>query len=78
LAEPDRGGAIRSGPRQRGAYFANAAAAREEMEALTAEVNATLDPVRGGSFIVFHDAYQYFETDFDFPAAGAISLERRQ
>jgi zinc transport system substrate-binding protein len=23
---------------------------------------------------VFHDAYQYFETDFDFPASGAISL----
>ncbi len=37
-------------------------------------VNATLDPVRGGSFIVFHDAYQYFERDFDFPASGAISL----
>jgi zinc transport system substrate-binding protein len=55
-------------------YVANAAAAREEMEALTAEVNATLDPVRGGNFIVFHDAYRYFETDFDFPAAGAISL----
>jgi len=28
----------------------------------------------GGQFIVFHDAYQYFENDFDFPAAGAISL----
>ncbi len=61
-------------PDNAGAYFANAAAARAEMEALSAEVNATLDPVRGGSFIVFHDAYQYFETDFDFPASGAISL----
>lgn len=44
------------------------------METLSAEIQATLDPVRGGSFIVFHDAYQYFETDFDFPASGAISL----
>ena len=44
------------------------------MEALSAEVSAMLDPVRGGSFIVFHDAYQYFESDFDFPAAGAISI----
>ena len=61
-------------PDNAGAYFANAAAAREEMEALSAEINATLDPVRGGSFIVFHDAYQYFENDFDFPASGAISL----
>ncbi len=61
-------------PDNAGAYFANAAAARSEMETLIAEVSAILDPVRGGNFIVFHDAYQYFETDFDFPASGAISL----
>ncbi|MEY8840974.1 metal ABC transporter solute-binding protein, Zn/Mn family, partial [Cribrihabitans sp. XS_ASV171] len=30
--------------------------------------------VGGGSFVVFRDAYQYFETAFDFPASGAISL----
>lgn len=61
-------------PDNASAYFANAAAARGALETLAAEVNATLEPVRGGSFIVFHDAYQYFETDFDFPAAGAISI----
>ncbi|MDX8352559.1 zinc ABC transporter substrate-binding protein [Cognatiyoonia sp. IB215182] len=61
-------------PDNAGAYFANAAAARAEMEALSAEINATLDPARGGSFIVFHDAYQYFEANFDFPASGAISI----
>ncbi|WP_171103788.1 zinc ABC transporter substrate-binding protein [Ruegeria sp. HKCCD7255] len=61
-------------PDNAGTYFANAAAAREEMAALSAEVAQTLDPVRGGSFIVFHDAYQYFEDAFDFPAAGAISI----
>jgi zinc transport system substrate-binding protein len=41
---------------------------------LIGEVTATLDPVRDGRFIVFHDAYQYFEADFDFPASGAISI----
>ncbi|MBY4891925.1 zinc ABC transporter substrate-binding protein [Rhodobacteraceae bacterium N5(2021)] len=61
-------------PDNAGSYFANAAAARAEMERLAAEINATLDPARGGSFIVFHDAYQYFEVDFDFPASGSISL----
>ncbi|MEX0348934.1 MAG: zinc ABC transporter substrate-binding protein [Paracoccaceae bacterium] len=61
-------------PDNAGTYFANAAAAREEMAALSAEVAQVLDPVRGGSFIVFHDAYQYFEDAFDFPAAGAISI----
>ncbi|MEY8828316.1 zinc ABC transporter substrate-binding protein [Sedimentitalea sp. XS_ASV28] len=55
-------------------YLANAAAAREELAGLSADVIAILDPVRSKSFIVFHDAFQYFEADFDFPAAGAISL----
>lgn len=61
-------------PENAGAYFANAATAREEMDGLSAEVSAMLEPARGGSFIVFHDAYQYFENTFDFPASGAISL----
>ena len=61
-------------PDNAGAYFANAAAGRTEIEALIVEVTATLDPVRDGQFVVFHDAYQYFETDFDFPASGAISI----
>ncbi len=61
-------------PDNAGAYFANAAAAREEMAALSDEVAETLKPVQGGRFIVFHDAYQYFEDAFDFRASGAISL----
>ncbi len=61
-------------PDNAGSYFANAAAGRTEMEAVSAEVSELLDPLRDRSFIVFHDAYQYFETAFDFPASGAISL----
>jgi zinc transport system substrate-binding protein len=61
-------------PDNAGAYFANAAAGREELATLSAEINEILDPVRGQNFIVFHDAYQYFETAFDFPASGAISV----
>jgi zinc transport system substrate-binding protein len=61
-------------PDNAGVYFANAAAGRAEIEAVIAEVNVLLAPVREGRFIVFHDAYQYFESDFDFPASGAISL----
>lgn len=61
-------------PENAGAYYANAAAGREELTALRAEINGVLEPVRGGKFVVFHDAYQYFEVAFDFPAAGAISV----
>jgi zinc transport system substrate-binding protein len=61
-------------PENAGAYFANAEEGREELAALSTEINGILDPVRGRNFIVFHDAYQYFETAFDFPASGAISV----
>ena len=61
-------------PENAGTYFANAAAARSEIEALKTEVNSLLEPIRGKKFIVFHDAYQYFEKAFDLSASGAISL----
>ena len=61
-------------PQNAGAYFANAAAAIAETEALKSEIDATLAPVRDLRFVVFHDAYQYFERAFDMPASGAISL----
>ena len=61
-------------PDNAGAYFANAAAGRAEIKVLIGEITATLDLVRDGRFIVFHDAYQYFETDFNFSASGAISI----
>ena len=61
-------------PENAGVYFTNAAATKSEIEMIIAEINLTLDPIRGGKFIVFHDAYQYFENDFDFRASGAISI----
>lgn len=61
-------------PGNAAAYSANAAAFAASLDGLRAEVGATLAPVRGRGFLVFHDAYQYFEHAFDMPAAGSISL----
>ena len=61
-------------PENAGVYFTNAASTKSGIEMIIAEINLTLDPIRGGKFIVFHDAYQYFENDFDFRASGAISI----
>lgn len=61
-------------PENAGAYFANAAAGREELADLRNEIDSILEPVRGGNFVVFHDAYQYYEMAFDIPASGAISI----
>ena len=61
-------------PENAGAYYANAAAGREDLADLKTEISSILDTARGGNFIVFHDAYQHFEAAFDFPATGAISV----
>jgi zinc transport system substrate-binding protein len=61
-------------PQNATTYRANAAAAQAEMDALVAEVSARLAPVRGRPFLVFHDAYQYFEARFGVTAAGSIAL----
>lgn len=61
-------------PANAGAYRANALAGQAEIDALVAEISATLDPARGRSFVVFHDAYHYFEARFDIEAAGAVAL----
>jgi zinc transport system substrate-binding protein len=61
-------------PENASAYFANAAAGRAELDTLITDINALLEPVRGAQFIVFHDAYQYFESAFEFAASGAISI----
>ena len=55
-------------------YRANAAEAQTEIAAMTADIKQMLAPMRGREFIVFHDAYQYFEVAFDMPAAGAIAI----
>lgn len=55
-------------------YQANAQAAMSRIDALAADIAVLLEPVRGRAFIVFHDAYHYFENRFAFPAAGSITV----
>ena len=55
-------------------YAANAATGQAELQALSQQIDTALAPVRDIPFIVFHDAYQYFENRFGVTAAGSISL----
>ncbi|WP_247743466.1 zinc ABC transporter substrate-binding protein [Shimia sp. R10_1] len=59
-------------PENAEAYRANAVAGQAELEALSTEIAAELAPLKGHGFVVFHDAYQYFETRFGLSASGAI------
>lgn len=55
-------------------YAANAEAEIAALDALTADIAARLAPVRDRPFVVFHDAYQYFERRFDLAVAGTITV----
>jgi zinc transport system substrate-binding protein len=61
-------------PENADTYAANAAEGVANIDALIAEMSADLAPAHDLRFVVFHDAYQYFENRFDLKAAGAISL----
>lgn len=55
-------------------YRANARAGAEEIAALSQRTQDRLAPLHEARFIVFHDAYQYFEARFDLHSVAAISL----
>ncbi len=61
-------------PNNASTYFSNASSAIKDLDTLSDEINKILDPIRKEKFVVFHDAYQYFENHFNISASGAISL----
>ena len=54
-------------------YAANAEAFAASLTGLTQQITAELAPLAARRFIVFHDAYHYFERRFGLAAAGSIS-----
>lgn len=55
-------------------YKRNAATMIKLLDALIVEVASQVGPPKGKGFIVFHDAYQYFEKRFGLNAAGSITV----
>jgi zinc transport system substrate-binding protein len=55
-------------------YRDNAARSIASLKRLDGELKARLAPVRDRPFLVFHDAYQYFETRYGLKAAGAVTV----
>ena len=56
------------------AYKANAERTAQSIDALDAELKAALAPVADRPFVVFHDAYQYFEAYYGLNGVGAITV----
>ncbi|MGN6776496.1 zinc ABC transporter substrate-binding protein ZnuA [Rhizobium sp.] len=55
-------------------YQENQKALNDKLDALDAEIASTLAPVRDKPFIVFHDAYQYFEHRYGVRVSGSITV----
>ncbi|MBY5339702.1 zinc ABC transporter substrate-binding protein [Rhizobium leguminosarum bv. viciae] len=55
-------------------YQGNAKALDDKLDALDTEIKGMVAPVKDKPFIVFHDAYQYFEHRYGIRVAGSITV----
>ena len=55
-------------------YEANQKALNDKLDALDTEIASTLAPVKDKPFIVFHDAYQFFEHRYGVRVSGSITV----
>lgn len=74
MVEAIRAALVKADPAHEAQYNANAKAFNADLEALDAELQAELAPVKDKPFIVFHDAYQYFEKRYGLKVAGSITV----
>ena len=56
-------------------YRTNGAALKKRLAALDGEIDLLLSPVRAEPYVVFHDAYQYFEARYGLRPVGAITVD---
>jgi len=65
---------VKADPAHSSVYRENARKLRSQLDSLVNELRDQLEPVQDKSFIVFHDAYHYFEQRFDVSAVGSITV----
>jgi len=61
-------------PERADLYRDNAGGFATHMTALDAQLAARMEPARGQDYIVFHDAYQYFEQRYGLSPIGSVSV----
>lgn len=61
-------------PENAARFKSNAERLGADIDALTQELATATLPLRGKPFVVFHDAYQYFDRRFDLDAVGSITV----
>ena len=70
------GALVQADPTHAGLYRANADRQVARLTALDREIAATLAPIKDRPYLVFHDAYHYFEARYGLKPAGAVTVAR--
>jgi zinc transport system substrate-binding protein len=65
---------VQADPANAAKYQENGAALMKNLDQLDTELTATLAPVKDRPFVVFHDAYQYFEHRYGVKVAGSVTV----
>lgn len=65
-------------PDKKAIFEANAEKARARLDVLNADIGTLVKSVQDKPFVVFHDAYQYFERRFGLAAVGSITVSPNQ
>jgi len=65
---------IEKDPSNASTYEANSKKINLKLDQLIDEVSAKLESEKGKGYVVFHDAYQYFEERFGMSAVGSITV----
>lgn len=65
---------ITADPQNAQIYQQNTKKLIDDLDALDKEIVATVAPVKDKPFIVFHDAYQYFESRYGVKTVGSITV----
>ena len=65
-------------PARQAEYARNGAALVERLDRLNQQLASALAPVREQPYLVFHDAYQYFERRYGLNAVGSVVLKPEQ
>ena len=62
-------------PAHQATYQTNSRRLKNDLDTLNSELNQTLAPVRDIPYMVFHDAYPYFEQAYNLHPVGAVAVD---
>jgi zinc transport system substrate-binding protein len=65
---------VNTDPANAQVYQKNLVNLNDKLDRLSADIKTTVAPIKDRPFIVFHDAYQYFEKEFGVAVAGSITV----